>query len=69
MTTRRRPSPIRRAKLRRDVIIVGFALSVAAIDILFLGARPSTLTFCTGLLLSPLVIRYDEARRDEDVAR
>lgn len=67
MTTRR--SPIRRRKIKRDVAITTFALTVAAIDILFFGARPSTLTFCTGILLSPLVIRYDEARRDDEAAR
>lgn len=51
---------------KRDTVIVTFALTLGAIDVLFFGARPSTLTFVTGLLLSPLVLRIDEARKDGD---
>lgn len=55
--------PTRRSgRWKRDTIIVTFALSLASIDVLFFGARASTLTFCTGLLLSPLVLRIDESR-------
>lgn len=46
-------------------MIVTFALTGGAIEILFLGARPSTFVFLSGLLLSPLVIRLDEQRRQD----
>jgi hypothetical protein len=52
-----------RWKLRRDALIVGFSLVMAGFEIGVLGARPSVLTFLTGLLLTPLAIRVDEARR------
>jgi hypothetical protein len=47
----------------RDAAIVGFALLMAGLEISLWGARPSVLTFCTGLLFSPVVIRADDARR------
>lgn len=52
-------------KLRRDSIIVVFALGMAGFEIMFGGARPSVFTFLGGLILSPLVMRYDEARKEE----
>jgi hypothetical protein len=52
-----------RWKTRRDILIVSFALTAAGFEIGALGARPSVLTFLTGLLLTPLAIRVDEARR------
>lgn len=52
-------------KIRRDTIIVTFTLAMAFVEIMFLGARPSALTFLGGLLISPLVLRYDEARKEE----
>lgn len=56
----------RTARWKRDTVIVTFALGFGAVEILFLGARASSLTFLTGLLLSPLVLRIDETRRGED---
>jgi Mg2+/citrate symporter len=64
MTTARR----RRQRVKRDAVIVTFALTMGAVEILFLGARPSVFTFLIGLLVSPLVLRYDEARREDDAA-
>lgn len=54
-----------RGRWKRDTVIVTFALTLGAIEVLLLGARASTLTFVTGLLLSPLVLRIDEARQGE----
>jgi hypothetical protein len=68
MARRPAPPPRRRARRRhrvtRDVAIITFALGFGAIELLFLGARTSALTFLGGLLLSPLVLHYDEARRE-----
>lgn len=47
----------------RDAAIVTFALAMAGLEISLWGARASVLTFLTGLLLSPVVIRADDARR------
>lgn len=58
----------RRRRVQRDAVIVTFALTMGAVEILFLGARPSVFTFLIGLLVSPLVLRYDEARRETDPA-
>jgi hypothetical protein len=69
MARRPAPPPRRRGRRRphritRDVAIITFALGFGAIELLFLGARTSALTFLGGLLLSPLVLHYDEARRE-----
>lgn len=55
-----------RRRIGRDTVLVGFALSMSGVEIALLGARPHVLTFLAGLLLSPLVIRVDEARREGD---
>lgn len=52
-------------KIRRDTAIVSFTLAMAFYEITLGGARPSVFTFLGGLLLSPLVLRYDEARKEE----
>lgn len=44
---------------------MSFALVAAAAEIAVLGARPSVLTFLTGLLFSPVAFRADEARRQQ----
>lgn len=54
-----------RRRVTRDLAVVVFALGFGGVELMFLGARPSALTFLGGLLLSPLVMRYDEARRDD----
>lgn len=48
----------------RDIAIVGFALCASVYEITIGGARPSVLTFLSGLLLSPIVLRADETRRN-----
>lgn len=55
----------RRKRLQRDTIIVTFTLGMAAFEIIFGGARASVFTFLGGLLISPLVLRYDESRKEE----
>lgn len=45
------------------MLIVSFSLVAAGFEIGVLGARPSVLTFLTGLLLTPVAMRWDEARR------
>lgn len=54
-----------RRRIARDSLIIGFALGAGAYEIAFGGARPSVFTFLGTVLLSPLVLRYDEARRDD----
>ena len=56
----------RRRRIGRDSVVVAFALGMSAVEISLLGARPHVLTFLAGVLLSPLVIRVDEARREGD---
>lgn len=53
-----------RARWKRDSIIVAFALAGGAYEIVVGGGRASVFTFLIGLLLSPLVLRIDESRRD-----
>lgn len=49
--------------LTRDGIILTFALGWATFEIVEGGGRAAVLTFLTGILLSPVVLRLDEARR------
>ena len=49
----------------RDSLIVGFSLLMGGYEILLGGARPAVLTFLSGLLLSPIVMRVDAARRED----
>jgi hypothetical protein len=49
----------------RDSLIVGFSLLMGGYEILLGGARPAVLTFLSGLLLSPIVMRIDTARRED----
>lgn len=53
----------RRARWKRDSIIVTFALAGGAYEIVVGGGRASVFTFLIGLLLSPLVLRIDESRK------
>lgn len=52
-------------KIRRDTIIVVFTLGMGGYEVMFGGARASVFTFLGGLLISPIVLRYDEARKEE----
>ncbi len=49
----------------RDAAIVSFSLLMGGYEIVLGGARPAVLTFLSGLLLSPIVMRVDAARRDD----
>lgn len=68
----RRERPLRakptkqRRRIGRDTVLVAFSLGMAAVEISILGARAHVLTFLAGIMLSPLVIRVDEARREGD---
>lgn len=53
-------------KLSRDWVIVGFSLLMGAYEIVLGGARPAVLTFISGLLLTPVVMRIDAARHRRD---
>jgi hypothetical protein len=53
-----------RLRLSRDATIVATALALATYEIVLGGARPSVLAFLGGLLLAPVVIRADKARRE-----
>jgi hypothetical protein len=51
----------------RDALIVAISLLLSIYEVLLGGARPAVLTFLSGLLLSPIVLRVDAARRvDKD---
>jgi hypothetical protein len=49
----------------RDVVIVSISLLLAVYEVVLGGARPAVLTFLSGLLLSPIVMRVDAARRED----
>lgn len=51
---------------KRDSLFVAFGLTLAAVNALFLGAQASTYTFCIAILLSPAVLRIEEARKDDE---
>lgn len=50
----------------RDAAIVAVALGLLAYEVIYGGGRPSVLTAVTSLLLSPLVLRLDEARKERN---
>jgi hypothetical protein len=56
---------IPRGRWKRDSIFITFGLGLAAVNAVALGAQASTYTFCLGLLLSPVVLRIEEGRRDD----
>lgn len=59
------PPRKRSRRITRDGAILTFALCAGAYEIVLGGARPSVLTFISGLLLSPLALRFDESRREK----
>lgn len=63
MTALEEASVAERIKVGRDAAIVAVALGLLVFEIVWGGARPSALTAITSLLLSPLVLRIDEARK------
>lgn len=57
-------APVRRTtKITRDLMVTVAATGLFGFEVLFGGGRPAVLTACVSLLLSPLVMRVDEARR------
>lgn len=50
-------------RVTRDGLIAAAAVALLAYEVIFGGARPAVLTALTSLLLSPVVLRADEARR------
>lgn len=50
-------------RVTRDGLIATAAVALLAYEVIFGGARPVVLTALTSLLLSPVVLRADEARR------
>lgn len=55
-----------RARLTRDTAILTFAIGAGIFEITLGGARPSVLTFLTGVFLSPLIMRADERNKDRE---
>lgn len=53
-------------KVKRDTAILSFAITMAIFEITLGGARPSVLTFLTGVFLSPLILRADEGNKKND---
>ena len=51
-------------RITRDGFIATAAVALLAYEIVLGGARPAVLTALTSLLLSPVVLRADEARRN-----
>lgn len=68
MTEERKRIEKKQARLRitRDGVILTFAISAAAFEITLGGARPSVLTFLTGVFLSPVIMRVDERSRNNN---
>lgn len=58
-----RPSPVRRIRIRRDVVILTVALGLLVFEVLVGGARPAVLTVIGALLTLPGILRLDESRR------
>lgn len=50
-------------RITRDGAIVTVALGMAIFEIVLGGGRASVLAFLSSLLLSPVVMRVDQARR------
>ena len=53
-------------KLQRDGLIIGVSLGLLIFEVILGGARPTALTAITTLLLSPVIMRLDESRRDKE---
>ena len=51
-------------RITRDFAVTVVATGLLAYEVLLGGGRPAVLTACVSLLLSPVIMRVDEARRD-----
>lgn len=56
-------SAVNRLRVTRDGLIATAAIVLLTYEIVLGGARPAVLTVLSSLLLSPVVLRADEARR------
>lgn len=54
----------RRFKVGRDSVIAGVAIALLVYEIVLGGNNPAALTAITSILLSPVILRVDEARRN-----
>lgn len=50
-------------RITRDFAVTVVATGLLAYEVLLGGGRPAVLTACVSLLLSPVIMRVDEARR------
>lgn len=57
------PGEVARTRITRDLCIAVVAGVLLVYEVLLGGGRPAVLTALTSLLLSPVVLRIDEARR------
>jgi hypothetical protein len=62
--TEEKVSHNKRAYIARDLSIAAVACALLIYEVVVGGGRPAVLTACTSLLLSPIVMRIDEARRN-----
>lgn len=53
-------------KITRDLVVATAATALLVYEITFGGGRPAALTACVSLLLSPLIMRVDEARKEKN---
>lgn len=53
-------------KWTRDLMVCTVALGSFVFEVALGGGRPSVLTACVALLLSPFVMRVDEARKEKN---
>lgn len=53
-------------RLSRDLTVSLAATGMFVYEVLLGGGRPAVLTACVSLLLSPVIMRVDEARRNKD---
>lgn len=57
---------VNRIKFTRDLMVACSATAAFLFEVGVGGGRPAVLTACVSLLLSPLVMRVDEARRGKN---
>lgn len=53
-------------RAQRDLLILSVAAPLSVYEVVLGGGRPAVLTFLTTLLLSPIAIRLDEARKSRE---
>jgi len=54
-------------RLTRDFVVSAAATSAFLYEVLLGGGRPAVLTACVSILLSPVIMRVDEARRAKSI--